>query len=379
MKKIYACCLGLVALIALNSRAFAQTTTRSLTWNLTGTQTWPTVAAGNTWDNKANWKITGTAGTAPATNVTSGDLLIIPDVPGVIINVTTDMTVTYTNFVIEVDGNGLINLVSGVDLNLQTVSTAFSLSGVTAGHGLTLEKRAPPTNATQLVLNGVVKALNTTPNTTLSFTTTDSRRALGGDPTAAAVTGFGGFLFGALPVVFGNFNASLMAGNKVGISWTTTQEINTDRFDIEKSNDGVSWQSIATIKATGNSAIPVSYSATDEAPLKGSNFYRIIIRDLDGKTSISVIKNVRLSTLGKVSVYPNPASNTVNISLSDIPRGEWSITVVNNNGQTVLQKKYSKSATTVSLPVSAYPNGNYTLEIADGAVKQHSKIMISHN
>jgi Secretion system C-terminal sorting domain len=378
MKKIYACCLGLVMLIAFNNSAFSQTTTRSLTWNLTGTRTWPTVAAGNTWDNKANWKITGTAGTVPATNVTNGDLLIIPNTAGVVINVTADMVITYSNLVIEVDGNGLINLQSGVDLTLQSGSTAFSLYRVTAGNGLTLEKRSPPSNATQLILNGVVKALNTSVNSTLSLTSTDSRRALGGDPTAASATGFGGFLFGALPVVLGNFSANLSTGNKVVISWTTTQEINTDRFDVEKSIDGISWQSIATQKATGFSAAPVSYSATDEAPFKGSNFYRIIVRDIDGKTSISAIRNVRLSALGKVNVYPNPASNTVNVSLSDVPRSEWTITVINNAGQVVLQKKYSKSTTLVNLPVSTYPNGNYTLEITDGAVKQQNKLMISH-
>src|ERR1700712_4899518 len=75
---------------------------------------------------------------------------------------------------------------------------------------------------------------------------------------------------GSLPVVLVGFSTNLTSNNKIAISWTTQQEVNTDCFNVEKSNDGIAWECIATVKAIGNSAIPVTYNAEDLFPLKGS-------------------------------------------------------------------------------------------------------------
>ncbi len=49
MKKIY---LLFAALTVIAGCLNAQTTTRNLTWKLTGTQTWPTVGGTIMWTNK---------------------------------------------------------------------------------------------------------------------------------------------------------------------------------------------------------------------------------------------------------------------------------------------------------------------------------------
>lgn len=376
MKKIYAAICTVVTMIVLASGTFAQTTTRSLTWNLTGAQNWPTVGAGNTWDNRNNWVITG-AGTVPATNVTNGDKLIIPNTAGVIINITADLPISFNNFVIEVQGAGLLNLQSGVDLTLTGPATAFSLSAATASSGLTLQKAAGSNNTT-LIINSITKAINTANNSALLLTSTTSSRALSTSAQAAAATGYGGFLLGALPVVLNNFSAGLITGQKVGISWTTQQEVNTDRFDLQKSTDGINWTTFATVKASGNSSSPLTYSGVDIAPAKGANYYRIASVDLDGTTAFTSIRNVRLNAAGKISIYPNPTSSVVTVSLADAPRNDWNVTIMNSNGQVVLQKKYSRTSSVISMPVTHLPSGNYTLEVADGNATQSNKLMINH-
>ena len=375
MKKIYVLFAVVMAVLASGSGVRAQTTTRNLTWNLTGTQTWPTVTGTTQWFNKANWVISGTS-IAPATDVTSGDFLTIPNTPGVVINVTANMSIAFTNFVIEVVGASKIDIQSKVDLAMTAPSAAFSLNNATAGNGLTLEK-ALGSNNTTLTINTIVKALNTS-NAALTLTSTTSSHATGSNRQAATTTGYGGFLLGTLPVVLTGFEANLSTGNKVTISWTTSQEENSDHFTVEKSTDGIHWQTVAVVKAAGNSSLPINYSASDATPSTGANMYRIAMVDLNGKTSYTIIRNVRLNALGHISLFPNPAADVMNISLGNVPGADWSLVIYNHVGQMVGKYKFSKNTTTASLPVNKYSTGNYVVEISDGNTKQTSSILISH-
>jgi hypothetical protein len=181
----------------------------------------------------------------------------------------------------------------------------------------------------------------------------------------------------ALPVLI-SVDANLRSDNKVVISWTILAQVNTDYFDVERSNDGISWQSIAVVNADANAAIPATYTALDISPLKGSDFYKIRIKDLNGNISFTAIKNVRVNTSGGISLYPNPASNKVNISLGQFPHADWSVSIFNGLGQIMVQKKYTKNTTIVSLPVYNYPEGNYTVEITEGNFRQSNTLMINH-
>jgi Secretion system C-terminal sorting domain len=380
MKKVYAA-LVLFQIIIFSKSSFAQIppTTRTLQWNLAGARNWPTVAVGNTWDNKANWINTAT-GLAPATNVTNGDKLIIPAAGNITVNAS--MTITFTNFIIEIQGNGRITIGRGFDLNLSaTNNTAINLVSVAVGRGLILQRKAAGVGGanTTITMNGRIKALNTSTATNLTFTIITSAHALATDASTAVVTGFGGFIAGTLPVVLTSFNANLTTGKKVAISWTTQQEVNADFFDVEKSADGLNWKSIGTVKAAGYSSSPRSYSYIDNNPFKGSNFYRVRINDLDGKFGFTPVKNVRLDEAGRISLYPNPSTDVLNISLGELPLSDWSISLFNSQGQILIQKKFSKNTTIVSLPVNSYATGNYILKIADGNSIQSNKIIINHH
>ena len=200
----------------------------------------------------------------------------------------------------------------------------------------------------------------------------------------ASIVGFASGSFaqataGSLPVVLVGFNANLTTSKEIAISWTTQQQIITDCFDVEKSSDGNSWRTIVTVKSTGTSSIPVTYTTHDAFPLKGTNFYRVRIKSLNGDVGYTIIKIVRMTSPGRITIYPNPSVSIVNISLGEVPQGDWNLSFINNLGKVIVQKKYSRYTTTVSLPVGDYINGNYNLEITDGNFRQSNKLMINHN
>jgi hypothetical protein len=96
-----------------------------------------------------------------------------------------------------------------------------------------------------------------------------------------------------LAIKLANFTVKA-EGKQVKIEWTTVSEQNNDRFDIEKSIDGRTWKSIATIKGNGTTTNEHSYSAFDNSPGSGINYYRIKQYDLNGKTFISDVRSLKI-------------------------------------------------------------------------------------
>ncbi len=350
MKKIYSGLAATIAFIAICGIAFGQTNTFN-------------ASLSNSWTNAGNWSL----GTAPANNQTiviptglSSFILGTVNLTGVTIKVQAGATLVIGN------GNGNGN--KGV-LTLDATSK-ISLEG--AGNTSSIRSNSL-TNSNNVVTIGGTTVFQG--NTTYSLNPGSGVGVITGPANAV---GAGGFTFGALPVVLVNFQANLSSGKKVAISWTTQQEVNSNNFNVQRSADGLNWTNIATIKAAGFSSVPVNYSFSDAAPAKGANLYRVRINDLDGKIGYTEIKNVRINTLGKFSLFPNPARDFVNISLGDLPTADWTLSLVNNAGQLVLQKKFSKSTTVVNLPLDIYAEGTYTLQINDGATKQSGKLFIAH-
>lgn len=181
----------------------------------------------------------------------------------------------------------------------------------------------------------------------------------------------------ALPVLV-SVAVNVTPGNKVVISWTMLAKVNTDYFDVERSRDGISWQSVAIIKADVNAVVPTTYTALDQSPLKGSAFYQVRIKDLNGTVTVTAIKTVWINGLASASLYPNPASQQVNILPGQLPHADWSVSIINSSGQLMVQKRYSKNTTLASLPVNAYAAGNYIVQIAEGSSLQSAQLMIHH-
>ncbi|NML21154.1 T9SS type A sorting domain-containing protein [Pseudoflavitalea sp. G-6-1-2] len=125
--------------------------------------------------------------------------------------------------------------------------------------------------------------------------------------TASAIAG------GSLPLTWKSFTANA-AANGIRLNWATTQEINTARFEIERSDDGTHYTQIGQQPASGNSNNEKQYSFTDLAPQNGRYLYRIRQVDIDGASSYSKIVSItykQSSNEANASVYPNPAKDNI--------------------------------------------------------------------
>jgi hypothetical protein len=185
---------------------------------------------------------------------------------------------------------------------------------------------------------------------------------------------------GSLPVVLVVFTADVTPNQEVMLNWTVQQQFVPYVFNVERSCDGLAWQSITTITSSGPSSKPVSYAATDKMPLNGVNYYRVRIRSHDGSSGHTEAKGVQVKIMRSPRLYPNPASDFVHVSLVAIPKSDyWTLTIFDPYGQQVLQKKYSNYFTSVDIPVRSFPDGLYNIEIADGSNRHMNTLLISRH
>lgn len=92
----------------------------------------------------------------------------------------------------------------------------------------------------------------------------------------------------SLPVDLVEFTAK-QSGSSILLQWKTTQEINCNRYEIEKGRNTQLFGLAKTVAAKGNSTTISNYSAADNNPAEGTNYYRLKIVDNDGSFSYSKI------------------------------------------------------------------------------------------
>ena len=134
------------------------------------------------------------------------------------------------------------------------------------------------------------------------------------------------------PVEMLSFNARPFSGY-VLLDWQTATEKNNEGFDIQRSTDGKTWETIGFVQGRGTTQTPQSYAYTDEAPLAGTSYYRLKQVDYNGAFEYSNILSVNYDLDGKqqgLKLFPNPVSDELNIL-----NGEGVATIYNALGQPV--------------------------------------------
>lgn len=94
------------------------------------------------------------------------------------------------------------------------------------------------------------------------------------------------------------------------LSWTTLSELDFSHFELEKSTDGETFQTIATIQGKGSEVESANYSYVD-LQLRTINLYRLKSVDLDGTVSYSKLVSLQREDCSSdqmdVDIFPNPA------------------------------------------------------------------------
>ncbi|MGN6492028.1 MAG: hypothetical protein ACTHLE_08545 [Agriterribacter sp.] len=192
----------------------------------------------------------------------------------------------------------------------QTVS--YTVSNAASGNWYALSDNTGVSYATSAYRNNSSSfSLITKPFTTAgSYTLRLSADALTGCP--ASFSTLSVTVNAVLPVDFLEVLALSLNGN-VSIEWKVTNEQNVDYYEVERSNDGVSFTAVAKVAFKPSTSDPNRYAFTDKVftAESGKVYYRIRQIDLDGTANYSktVLVDARAKKTVDIKCYPNPTSN----------------------------------------------------------------------
>lgn len=166
-----------------------------------------------------------------------------------------------------------------------------------------------------------------------------------------------------LPITLFSFSATRQQ-NKVLLNWQTASEINSSKFVIQRSKDGVTFFNLTEVAAAGTSFNQKKYSTEDIAPLKGWNYYRIQWVDRDASFVYSKVERVNFAGIDRVFVvYPNPTKNTIKLTATNLDNNLLGYKLYDTKGGLLLSNNITGSETNIR--ISKLAAGNYYLKVID--------------
>ncbi len=178
---------------------------------------------------------------------------------------------------------------------------------------------------------------------------------------------------GSLPVELSAFSAKAI-NCTVDINWSTATEFENDYFLIERSKDGISFETLTKIEGSGTTTNPMDYNYIDRKPLEGNNYYRLTQVDFDGQETISkmIVQNIICEAVSLTSIRPNPVRNKISIEIMSVRTTESTLTMVDVLGRIVYQESHrlGRGMNTIDLPAKFLGSGIYFVKVTgEGTLK----------
>ncbi|GAA4306069.1 hypothetical protein GCM10023183_20890 [Nibribacter koreensis] len=169
-----------------------------------------------------------------------------------------------------------------------------------------------------------------------------------------------------LPVTLVNFDGKAQAKG-VQLTWSTATEINNEKFLVERSTNGKTFQTIGQVKGAGNSNQLRNYGYLDATSPVGTVYYRLKQIDFDGQFEYSKVIAVKAkagtTATVKLNAYPNPTTGAVNLDLSGLASGKVTILVYSLDGRLV-QTSQVQGGGNQKVDLSNLAVGTYLLKVS---------------
>lgn len=181
-----------------------------------------------------------------------------------------------------------------------------------------------------------------------------------------------------LPVTLTKFEG--YADKDVNIlNWETSSELNTNYFEIERSDNGRdNWTAIGKEQAQGTANIEQSYSMNDVAPISKA-YYRLRSVDFDASFQLSDIIFIERDgkDISVTRVYPNPTNTSVTIEFKMGKAGAMQFSLLDATGKLIRDESIELAAGDhqQQIDLESLPKGMYMIAINNGTAQTMHKII----
>jgi len=174
-------------------------------------------------------------------------------------------------------------------------------------------------------------------------------------------------------------------GKRIGVrnflEWSTASETNNDFFTLERSENGVNFESLTIIDGGNNSNQILNYNTYDNYPYDKVTYYRLKQTDFNAENSYSDI----ITIFGEIAkneiknIHPNPTSSNLSFDVYAVQDDRLLIELYDCLGRLIIsQEKLVKfGLSSESIIIEDLYKGIYTMKISfkNNALKSVTKII----
>lgn len=157
------------------------------------------------------------------------------------------------------------------------------------------------------------------------------------------------------------------ANGGTNVNWSTAQEVNLDKYEVEHSTNGLTFTKVATVKANNVANVVNKYSFFHAKPVSGNNYYRLRSMNKDASVQYSQIVTVKIDDqIALLSLFPNPLfTGNISVKLTNLQKGTYSLRLSNTAGQVVVKRTINHTGGTVVQTISSsqLAPGIYQIEV----------------
>ena len=226
-----------------------------------------------------------------------------------------------------------------------------------------IERLSGSAASVQLTLNGTVSGAQTLNEIVVGHFNTGTNKwesakgttgtvqpgnASSGTVVSELLSSFSPFTFGilqgsALPVYLVSFNARKLSASAAKLDWTITTDSDPDRFEILRSEDGINFLQVGTVKAA---IAQLSYSYQDDRLPGRTVYYKLRMIDVKGLQTQSRIVTVFNSGEGLTinSMLPTLVTSQAKLNVSAGSRTSIRFAVTDMYGRIVHQQQTALTA-----------------------------------
>jgi|GEM_PF-7112746 len=164
------------------------------------------------------------------------------------------------------------------------------------------------------------------------------------------------------------------------VEWETATEVNVSHYEIERSADGRSFTTIASVPVRVNNGGGARYQSLDRDATPARVYYRIKGVDQDGKLTFSNVIRYTASDRAALSLYPNPIrGSSLVLQSANLRAARYQLVIYDGGGRMVYSEQLQHPGGIVSralqLPASLLP-GAYYLQLHGDDLKEQISFLI---
>lgn len=176
-----------------------------------------------------------------------------------------------------------------------------------------------------------------------------------------------------LPLTLIDFSAENVNNQYADLKWATSGEMAFDYFEVQRSSNGQDFTDVAKVGGHGNSNVTQDYSALDDKPAPGINYYRLKEVDLNGTVNYSNIVTADFEGFILPKIIPNPAKSYFIVIAGTEPLKE--ISLIDASGKIIVRIENNNSTANINIPIDKLPDGIYIVEIKTSNQVLHQKLL----